>query len=103
MRSVFCDQAEPVRVQQVAVTRPADPQARIGHTLWPAVQVPFEDQDEQAGAADDVADRVVLSDLAEPDRTKVADRASTARSLENGIAASSAPNSRPAGGVLSGA
>ena len=62
------------------------PQARIGRTIWPVVQVPFEDQDEQAGAADDVADRVVLSDLAEPDRTKVADRASTARSLEYGIA-----------------
>jgi hypothetical protein len=36
------------------------------------VQVPFGDQGGQAGVGDEVADRVVLSDLAEPDRTEVA-------------------------------
>jgi hypothetical protein len=65
--------------------------------------VPCEDQRGQAGVGGDVADRVVLSDL----RTRIARKsqhgASAARSLENGIAASSAPKLRPAGGVLLGA
>ena len=53
--------------------------------------MPFEDQRGQADTGDDVADRVVLSDPADRIARKSQHRASTARSLENGIAASSAP------------
>jgi hypothetical protein len=65
--------------------------------------VPFEDQREQAGAGDDDADRVILSDPADRIARKPHHGASTAWSPENGIAASSAPKPRPAGGVLPGA
>jgi hypothetical protein len=57
--------------------------------------VPFEDRREQAGAGEDLADRVVLGDMAEPDRTEVATWGQAARSLENSIA----PKSGPAGRV----
>jgi hypothetical protein len=97
VRSVFCDRAEPVRAQQVAVAGPRIPQACIGQTIWLAVQVPFEDQRGQAGVGDEVADRVVLSDLADRIARKSQHGAGAARSLENGIAVSSAPKPRPAG------
>ena len=72
VRSVFCGRAEPVRPQQVAASSPRTPQAYIGRAICLAVQVPFEDQRGQADTGDDVADRVVFSALAEPDRTKAA-------------------------------
>jgi hypothetical protein len=72
VRSVFCGRAEPVRPQQVAASSPRTPQAYIGRAICLAVQVPFEDQREQAGVGGDVADRVGLGDLADPDRTEVA-------------------------------
>ena len=72
VRSVFCDRAESIRAQQMAAVGPRIPQACIGHTIWLAVQMPFEDQREQSGAGDDVADRAVLGDLADPDRTEAA-------------------------------
>ena len=65
VRSVFCDRAESIRAQQVAVAGPRIPQACIGRTIWLAVQVPFEDQRGQAGVGGEVADRVVLGDLAD--------------------------------------
>jgi hypothetical protein len=74
VRSVFCDRAEAIRAQQAADADPRIPQACIGRTIWLAVQMPFEDQREQAGVGDETADRLVLGDLAEPDRSGVADR-----------------------------
>jgi hypothetical protein len=95
VRSVFCGRAGSIRAQQVEVAGPRIPQACTGRTTWLAVQVPFEDQRGQADADDEVADRVVLGDLADPDRTEVATWASTPRSPEHGIA----PKPRPAGRV----
>ena len=65
VRSVVYDRAESVRAQQVAAAGPQIPQAHIGRTVWPAVQVPCEHQREQAGGPGEIADRVVLGDLAE--------------------------------------
>jgi hypothetical protein len=95
--SVFCGQAEPARAQQVAVARLRIPSACTGRAIWPAVQVSFEDQRGQAGVGVEVADRVVLGDLADRIVRKPRYGASAARSPENGIAFSSAPRSRRAG------
>ena len=65
VRSVVDDRAESAGAQQVAATGPQIPQAHIGRTVRPAVQVPFEHRREQAGAPDEIAERVVLGDLAE--------------------------------------
>ena len=62
VRSVVCDRAESSGAQQVAATGPQIPQAYIGRTVWPAVQVPCEHQREQADVPGEVADRVVLGD-----------------------------------------
>ena len=61
VRSVVWDQAESAGAQQAAA---AGPQARISRTAWPAVQAPCEHRREQASLSDEVADRVVLDDLA---------------------------------------
>jgi hypothetical protein len=97
VRSVFCDRAEPVGAQQVAAARPADPAGLYRPDNLACGQVPCEDRREQAGVGGEVADRVVLSDLAEPDRAEVAHGAITARSLENRIEGSTAP--KPVGRV----
>jgi hypothetical protein len=62
--------------------------------------MPFEAQRGQVGAGGDVADRVVLSDLADRIARKSQHRAGTARSLENGIATSSAPKPVRPGGCV---
>ena len=92
VRSVFCGRAEPVSAQQVAVVGPRIPQVCTGHTIWPAVQVPCEDQRELAGVGDDFADRVVLSDLADRIVRKPHHGASTARLPENRIEVTSRPS-----------
>jgi len=79
VRSVFCDRADSVRAQQVAVAGPRIPQGCTGRTIRLAVQVPFEDQREQVGVDGEVADRGAPADLAEPDRTEVAKLGPTRR------------------------
>ena len=61
VRSVVDDRAESAGAQQVVATGPQIPQAQIGGTIQPAVQVPFEHRREQAGAPDETAERVLGS------------------------------------------
>ena len=51
MRSVVHDRAESAGAQQLAATGPQVPQARIGRTVRPAVQVLGEHRREQADVA----------------------------------------------------
>jgi len=61
VRSVVWDRAKPAGAQQAAA---GGLQARISRTAWPVAQVPCEHRREQANVSDEVADRVVLDDLA---------------------------------------
>ena len=54
VRSVVCGRAESIGAQQVPVADPQVPQAYIGRTVWPAVQVTCEYRREQVGVPGEV-------------------------------------------------
>jgi len=62
--------------------------------------VSFEDEREQADVGGDVADRVVLSDLAEPDRREVATWGQHGTVAGDRHRGQQRAKSRPAAGVL---
>jgi hypothetical protein len=85
---------------------PQVPHAQIGRTIRPAVQVPCEHRGEGTGVPDEIADRVILGDLAkppaaEPERAGVADvsqRGAVAGEQHRGQRGPHAPPRRVPGG-----
>ena len=91
------DWAQPVRAQQVTVSRPQVPQAQISRTVWPPVQVTCEYWREETGVPETSLPIVWSSVIwrSWPSRSRNAREspmcASAARSPENSIAVSVVP------------